>query len=407
MNNSKHKPSFVRSFSTLFSGLAIVQVINLLYSLLLPRFFSPEAFAEFGIFTAIVFILAEIVNAKLDIALMLGSDESSVKDILDAAFTVATLVTIVLFAIGFIVISFIPVVYLLLPFVIFLYGMHQPIIVYLNKQGSYSNINFFRLIQVISTAIITLVFGLLNLKHALISGFCIGILIATLYALTQIRPSFSWKTTKEIWNKFDQFPKYGTWSSLLNNFSRNSVPLVLTAFFTPHWVGFYTYATRLLNAPTGMFSTALGQVYFKNAGELNDLELKPITQKVIKTTFFLAIFPTLIVLFFGKELFQFLFSAAWIESGIVAQYLVLWYFLGVIVSPISILLDLKNRLKFEFWFNFILAFMRLLALYIGGVLQNFYISILLYAAVGILMNLILLYYINYSILNNGTRRAGI
>ena len=73
---------------------------------------------------------------------------------------------------------------------------------------------------------------------------------------------------------------------------------------------------------------------------------------------------------------------------------------GVIISPISSLLDIKNKLKFEFGYNLTLFITRIGAIVIGGLLNDFYIAILLFVAIGIIMNLYLLYYINFVILKH-------
>lgn len=398
MSSNTDKSSFFKNFSTLFVGLVFIQIFNFIFSLILPKYFSPEAFAEFGIFTSFVFIFIEVINAKLDIAVILPKSIIESKEIIDASFTVA----IVFIAITSFVIVPIGIIRykiaLFLPLVLLLYGIHQPILVYLNKQGNYLSINIFRAIQVIVTAIFTILLAILNIPHALIIGFILGLLASTLYSTLHFRPAFNITLLKKYWKKYDQFPKYGTWSSLLNNISRNSVPIILVQFFSTSFVGFYSYTTRLLNAPTGMFTAALGQVYFKKASEEENLTLKNLTNKIMLYTFLTGILPTLFILIFGQELFFSLFSGAWIESGKIAQYLVLWYFLGVITSPLTGLLDIRNKLKFEFYFNAILFLFRIAALLIGAYFQQFYTSIFLYALVGIGMNLYLLYYINYKLL---------
>lgn len=390
---------FLKHFSVLFSGLVVVQVINFLFSLILPTFFTPEAFAEFGIFTAVVFILIEVINAKLDIAVMLGKDIDEAKLITDAAFSVSILACFLLLLVQVLFLFFLPKIYLLLPFTVLLYGIHQPILVLLNKQEKYASISRFRIIQVLSTCLFTLVLAILHREHALLFGFVTGILCGTLYLLNIYFPSFDWSGTKRIWQQYDQFPKFGTWSSLLNNFSRNSVPVLLNAFFTPALVGFYSYASRLLNAPTGMYATALGQVYFKNASELPADELKTMTRNIIRFTIAISLLPTLLILFFGKDIFYLLFSGEWLEAGKIAQYLILWYFIGVIAAPVSTLLDIKNKLKFEFGFNLLLFVLRIAAICMGGILNDFYLAMLLFAVAGILMNAFLLYYIQYKLLH--------
>lgn len=390
--------SFLKKFSALFIGLVFVQIINFLFSLILPKYFSPTAFAEFGIFTSIVFIFIEIINAKLDIAVMLGKTEEEVKEIVNASFTIAILFSSILLLLGIALYFLYSKVYILLPIIILLYGIHQPILVYLNKIEKYNTITFFRIIQVLVTSTITIYLGIQKTNHALIIGFAIGLAFATFYLLFYLLPKINITQTKKVWKQYDQFPKYGTWSSLLNNISRNSIPILLAQFFSKQFVGFYSYSTRLLNAPTGMYTSALSQVYFKMASEQDKKTLKKSTRKIIFTTFSISIIPTIIFLFFGKEIFNLLFSGEWLEAGKITQYLILWYFLGVIVSPISSILDVKNKLKFEFNINFTLFASRLIAIIIGGLLHNFYLSIILFVTVGIVINLYLLYYINYVIL---------
>ena len=398
MKTASSKPSLFKNFSVLFTGLMAVQIINFLFSLVLPKYFSPNDFAEFGIYTSILFIVIEIVNAKLDVAVMLGKDAVESKKIVSASVTIAILIFLLLLLICIPIFFFFRRVYIFFPFTVLLYGIHQPVLVYLNKVGKFKSINWFRLIQVMTTCIITLGLGIQHIHHSLIIGFVAGLLFATIYILKFIQPKFNLPNLKTILKEYDQFPKFGTWSSLLNNISRNSVPILLAQFFSRQWVGFYSYSTRLLNAPTGMYASSLGQVYFRAAGEQDNTTLKKTTRKIIVYSFFVSIIPTLIILFFGKEIFFTLFSGEWIEAGKISQYLIIWYFLGVIASPLSCLLDLKNELKFEFKFNLSLFACRIPAIIIGGLLHDFYLSILLFSISGILLNLYLLYYINFIIL---------
>lgn len=398
MNTTSGK--LFKNFTTLFVGLLLVQIINFLFSLVLPKYFSPIQFAQFGIFTSIVFILIELINAKLEVAVMLGKNSEEAKQIVIAAITAAILLSILTILISIPIIFFYGKIYILLPLIVLLYGLHQPILVYLNKIENYKAINIFRIIQVLVTCVATLLFVFLKIKTALIIGFFIGLFMATIYSLQFVSIKFDIEIFKQKIKQYDQFPKFGTWSSVLNNFSRNSIPLLLTQFFSQQLVGFYAYSTRLLNAPTGMYTTAISQIYYKMASETEHQHLKKETHKIILFSFFIGIIPTLIILFFGKDIFYLMFSGEWLASGKIAQYLILWYFSGIITGPISFLLDVKNKLKFEFGFNIAFFLLRITAICIGAFYHDFYLSILLFCAVGVFMNLYLLWYINFNLLKN-------
>jgi O-antigen/teichoic acid export membrane protein len=399
MSNGIAKHSIFKNFSTLFAGLVAVQLINFLFSLLLPKYFSPADFAEFGIFTSVAFILIEIINAKLDIAVMLPEKDAAAREVLDAAFTVACLLFLCICVLCIPVFFYYSKLYALLPFTLLIYGIHQPVLVYLNKQNSYMTINWFRILQVLNTMAVTLILALYNVRHALIYGFIFGLAVATLFLITYVRPVYNYSALKKVWKQYGQFPKYGTWSSLLNTISRNSIPLLLAQFFSQYYVGLYSYATRLLNAPTGMYASALGQVYFKTAGESGKEELKQTTRKIVTITFLFGIIPSVVILFFGQDIFLKLFSEEWMEAGKISQYLILWYLLGVMTAPVSSLLDIRNKLKFELRFNALLFTGRIAAILIGGILQDFYLALLLFSITGILLNGYLLYYINNKLLN--------
>ncbi len=389
------KGKFIKQVSVLFSGLLLVQIINFIFSLLLPKYVTPPDFALFGIFTAVVFILAEIVNAKLDVAVMLGTDDKEAEHLVTAAHTFAAGFVLFLIFISLLLVFYFDKIYALLPFAVAAYGIHQPVLVRFNQQEQYKKINTFRFIQVSTTAIMTLVLAILKIKYALIIGFCAGLSIATIYTMFFMPVKLSVHILIFCLKKYKQFPAYGTWSSLLNNLSKNSIPILLKRFFSANEVGYYAYATRLLNAPTGMYSSAISQVYFKNAVSLNPDDLKQHTYQLIRMSVLLGIIPSILILFFGKSIFLFLFNPEWVNAGIVAQYLILWYFIGIITGPISVLLDIKYKLKAELFYNLLLLLMRVMAILLGAYLHNFLLAILTLSLVGFVMNFILLNYLLY------------
>lgn len=400
MNATSESNFIFSNFAKLFSGLALVQVINFIFSLILPKYISATSFAEFGIFISIIYIFIEIINAKLDIAVMLGNSKAQAENIVNTAIGIAIILSGLLLLIALLFFFFVPKIFLIIPFITLLYGIHQPIITLLNKQEQYQQINLFRAIQVSTTAFATLALAYLKIPHVLIIGFSIGLFISTWYTLRFIKFDIHFERIKATLKQFDQFPKYGTWSSLLNNVSRNSVPLIMSPFFAPQLIGYYTYATRLLNAPTGMYSNALGQVYFKIATHTDTKIVKSTTIKICITTFFIGFVPTILFLLFGQDIFLHLFGTEWQTAGKVAQHLILWYFAGVIVSPISSILDIKYKLKFEFIYNLIVCIARISAIVIGGILQQFYLSIFLFSLVGIMSNVYLLFYIHTQLLKD-------
>ena len=89
------KNSFLQKVTWLFSGLFLVQVINLSFALLLPKIYSPQNFSLFGIFISTVLIFSEIINLRLDQALMIPKNEEESIFIYKKAIKSATIISFI------------------------------------------------------------------------------------------------------------------------------------------------------------------------------------------------------------------------------------------------------------------------------------------------------------------------
>jgi O-antigen/teichoic acid export membrane protein len=347
-----------------------------------------------GIFTSLVLILNELVNAKLDMAVMLPEDTAEASSIVDAAYTGAGIFSIFLIIPAGLLAWFYQTAYLLIPLTVWLSGIQQPIVVLLNKTGQYKRISTLRIIQVATTIPATLLLLIVQVPHALIIGFCMGIAAAALFSLRYFQPRFNITLLRDKLREYGQFPRYGTWSALIN------IPLLLAQFFSSGTVGIYSYATRLLGAPSGLYTGAVGQVYWQAASKEDNRELRKTTLRLMAWTLLLACIPAIAIAVYGQEIFAVLFGNVWREAGKVAQYLILWYVAGLFITPVSVVLDVRNKLSFELKYNIVLFIGRAAAIVAGGLTGNFYVSLLLFVAFSMLMHIYLLYFIYFKVLQD-------
>ena len=117
-------------------------------------------------------------------------------------------------------------------------------------------------------------------------------------------------------------------------------------------------------------------------------------------TLLLACIPAIAIAVYGQEIFAVLFGNVWREAGKVAQYLILWYVAGLFITPVSVVLDVRNKLSFELKYNIVLFIGRAAAIVAGGLTGNFYISLLLFVAFSMLMHIYLLYFIYFKVLQD-------
>jgi O-antigen/teichoic acid export membrane protein len=108
--------------------------------------------------------------------------------------------------------------------------------------------------------------------------------------------------------------------------------------------------------------------------------------------FLLGIIPSILLLIFGQQIFGFMFGPQWIMAGKMTQYLVLWFFSIAIITPVGLLLDIKQKLRFEAGWNTVLLILRISAVLLFAFLNDLYVMLTALSGIGILMNVFLLYY---------------
>lgn len=392
------QPSFIRNVSKIFSGLFIVQVINVLFALILPRIYAPEDFALFGIFLSTTLILFEVINLRLDQALMLPKDDVESIFLYKKSIRYAVYISAISFLLMGIlyythIINSSHFILLWIPLSLLLQGIIQPTMTFLNRVQQYSMMNIMRISQVLVTGIIScLPFIITSEKIYLIEGFIAGQLSVIFISSSIISKNLFTNTDKNQYNLqvYWNFPKYGAISSLLNNLSRNSIVYVLSIFFTPQIVGLYTFTNRLVQAPLGMITSSVGQIFFREASQNTSSEhLKFLTSKVERSLSLLAMIPVIIALGFGPTIFAFLFGEEWRAAGEIARYLAIWYGTSLVVTPLSMMIDIKGQLKWEMNYNIIFAICRIGLLVLGGFWGNFQGTMLLFCAVSVFFNIYL------------------
>ncbi|MCO5249206.1 MAG: oligosaccharide flippase family protein [Chitinophagales bacterium] len=392
---------FLQKSAWLFSGLFIAQAINFLFALVLPRIYNPSQFAVFGLFLSTTLILFEVNSFRLDQALMLPkTDEESIYIYRKAVLFSTLLAVVIAFAWWAYYSSlyyeskYYQLVYL--PVSIFLQGIIQPSVTFSNKKEKYSLINTARVLQALVMGTVScLPFFLHNQKIYLIEGFVAGQIMAvviysklTFSNLKKVMPQNTYSI-----RPYQQFPKYGTWSSLFNTISRNSVVYVLNYFFSPFTVGIYTFTNRVVQAPLNLVAGAMGQAFFRDASQHESEEQKTLTNYVQKILMQLAVLPVVILLFFGPDLFQLVFGSEWREAGLVARYLSVWYGVGLVVTPLSTMIDIKKKLKWELGYNIVYAIVRISILLLFSYWGDFKLTMIAFCIVSVIFNLYLLIFV--------------
>jgi len=175
-----------------------------------------------------------------------------------------------------------------------------------------------------------------------------------------------------------------------------AAPLMLAAFFSPVVVGFYGMAYMVVNMPMSLIGSATGQVFFQKASEEKNRtgSVKMVVQEVHQRLVSIGIFPILILMVIGEELFALVLGAQWGTAGGYARILAPWLLLVFIASPLSTIFSVLERQTVDLSFNLLILFSRIAVLYIGGVYGNPVIALVLFSITGVIfwgwMNLYIL-----------------
>lgn len=407
------KGSFIFSVLILMTGTSIAQVIPVVISPILTRVYTPENFGIFALFLSITGILSVIVTGRYGLAIMLPEKDEESVNLLILSILIACGISLIFLMIVFIFNNQITKLLgtreisrwlYFIPFATLLAGTYQALNCWSIRKKQFKSVSFSKVSQSTARAATSLSLGLLKFGSAgLIIGNFIGQLMALLILGWQ-----TWKNDKDkmkfvpkekikkVAKKYKNFPKYSTWSALLNTASVQVPILMLTPFFGSEVVGFYSLSHRVLTMPASLLGQAVGQTFFQKASENKDdrKKLQYITFEVYKKLLYVGCFPILVITFFGKEIFSFIFGAQWIVAGNYAQILSIWILLVFISSPLSTLFIVLNKLRQGLIVDIILFSSRVIALLIGAIyFKNIEISIILFGTVSAIIWLGLCLYI--------------
>ena len=329
---------------------------------------------------------------------MLPRSEDEARRLLNTSCGIGLLVSIAIFVALFVINAFItPVemhIYYLLCLSLLMGSITQPGIVWLNRQQAYFKMGNIRMIQADATLGFSILFcERFELFNGLILGFLGGQLAALACIIVFVPILRSGWASRTLIGEYFQFIKFGSVSSMISTLSRNLPAFMIKTFFNDAALGWYTVATKYLNAPIEIFSNSIGQVYFKEASTANSNELRQLTNSIIRNIFLIIAIPVLCILFFGPVIFEVLLGEEWRMAGRVASMLILWYFVAYASGPLSVLIDVKLKLKWELNYNILLLVFRLAALLSAYLVDDVMIVLGIFAAVGLVFNTVLLTYV--------------
>lgn len=408
----KNKDSFVHGLSWTFSATSLSFLLQLVFAPVLSRIYGPEAYGEFAIFNVIVTNLSAFATMGYPQALLTKSKKSDFNS-LSLFILLSTILILIATSIIF-------------------YSFHS---FWLNLFHGINNFNLFPLVIItVFLYSINTIFSKWNIKkkrfsrnakniitsllfsksYAIVFGLKIsntGIGIISSEVFKTIWLSFFLLTFKQIKSIFIQlsslnesriieslkvaknainYPLYiwpGTWLSMFSN----QLPIFFfTGFFSLEEVGAFTFAGSLITIPSRLIGNAIRPVFFQKSQELydsgNEKTLVQFTRRISLYLFLMGLPVFLLIIFFGPQIFVFIFGDNWVLSGKIASYMAFFQIAAFSAVPVeSVFLVLKQE-KQLLYFNSLLFVIRLLALTIGVIFGFSFLNVIfLYTGVNFII----------------------
>ena len=370
---------FLRSVLTLAGGTTSAQLLTVLAAPLLTRLYTPEEFGLLAIYASILALIAVVATFRYEIAIPLPDNDQFAANIVGLSFLILLAITFLSaiavaglgdsLAMKLNVPSFSNYIWLL-PVGVFLGGIYNIFNYWAVRRKQYSSIAN----TVISQSVATLGIQLLGSMFgaiALIAGVIVGQGIASFRLAKQAlkQPQFRKLSVTEMKRasvRYKKFPIFSSAAGLINSVGYQSVPLIIAYLVGPAAAGVYALASRVVTMPGALIGAAIGNVFLSDAPEQHRLHrLGTLVESVHEKLSILAAPPAIFLMFFGPEVFAFVFGENWRMAGVFAQWLSLPLYAAFITSPLSMIFAIVEQQKLGLYMQAVLMLARLLPLIFG------------------------------------------
>lgn len=344
---------FYRNVFTLMTGTSIAQAFPILFSPLLSRLYTPEAFGTFALFLSLATSLSVISTGRYELAILLPREEKEARHVaLLAGGMVVGFSGVILFLLDLgrnSIVSILknPEIGYWLPWVSFsilCLGFYQTLNYWANRRHLYSQIAIARVIQSGVMVGMALIWGFFRPgSKGLILGSILGQMLGVVYFVkvsmdfSQDLTSFKISELFQEAKRYIKFPTLNALHALVDILQLNGIVFLISSFFGKTTLGYYSLTMRALRSPVSLIGTSIAQVFYQRSSQAygQGKAFYPLVQKTIRRLFFFGA-PIFILLYLtAPSLFAIVFGNAWREAGVYAKLLSPWLFLNFVYSPVS------------------------------------------------------------------------
>lgn len=355
--------SLGRAVATLMGGTIGAQIITVAVLPLLTRIYTPNDFSVLAVYISILAIFSSIACLRFEIAIPVPSSDRAGAILFLLAVTSVVAVTLFLGLSVFLVgerlalklglEDIVPYLWVI-PVGVLGTGMYEALQYWSTRKHDFSSIAQTRIrrsfigagVQVSAGFAKAGAFGLILGQVIMQAGGFIYLIRQNYYLIANALRGVSSADILKVFKDYKNYPKLSTLETLLNKVGHQLPVILIAAIAMNAEAGYLLLASKLMVLPMSIFGKSIAQVYISRAAEhMSKGRMKEFTLTVMSKlfsygvpllTFGILVSPIFVPLIFGE---------AWSRVGELLVWMLPWFILQFITSPVSVLLNITNRQK--------------------------------------------------------------
>jgi O-antigen/teichoic acid export membrane protein len=187
--------------------------------------------------------------------------------------------------------------------------------------------------------------------------------------------TISWSRMRAMFTKYIQFPKYSVLEAVSNNAAINIPVIMIAAISTGPEAGYLMMAIFTMQAPIGLISVAVSQVYLSLGPDEHRKEsLGIFTANVIGGLIKSGVGPIIFAGILAPHLFPIVFGADWERAGILVAWMTPWFIMQFLSSTVSMALHITKNQKAALNLQLFGLILRVGFVYSANLVNNNYIA---------------------------------
>lgn len=396
--------SLTANFFSLASASLVVLLIQILFTPLLSRIYTPTAYGVFAVYSALLNSLITIGTLGMKGAVMLPKGKFSFLNLIRLNFVFITITfllnSVIMIAVGPEIVSllqanqlrnvvfFIPLLATMASVIEILAGWHI-------KSGDFKTGPITRVVSNLISRAIGVGYGLeiSNIWHGLFYGdiisrcfsLCIFLRKKFWRMIRILSVGFNRQKVKIVFFKYKDFLVYNFPSSVVASLA-GQLPVYLTGIcFGSQYVGYLGFAISLLYIPLNLIGNSMYTVFYQKVAQIGDENLPEIanlTRGVIDNLIHISFVPFVILIGFGDYIFGWVLGQDWIDSGNIARGLGLHYLMFLLYTAVSPVFNILKLQKKHFQTKIMHLGFGLIAFGIGYVHDDALLAFFIYGILG-------------------------